>query len=120
MYPLRKGTSDLYRSLLGLCKIRAGRRQDQSWWFHSQRLSLLPGACCFAVEKHVLKCVTLNDDAALVGVSPFDVFSLTLVSAFILKANILDLQEGLAADPLGGLGAIQLPPLDPRNRAMGK
>lgn len=63
----------------------------------------------------MFKCVTLNDDAALVGVSPFDVFSLTLVSPFILKANILDLQEGLAADPLGGLRAVQLPPLDSRN-----
>lgn len=66
----------------------------------------------------MIKCVTLNDDAALVGVSPFDVFSLTLVSAFILKANILDLQEGLAPDPLGGLRAVQLPPLYSRNGAM--
>lgn len=68
----------------------------------------------------MFKCVTLDDDAALVGVSPFDVFSLTLISPFILKANILDLQEGLAADPLGGLRAVQLPPLYSRNGAMEK
>ena len=66
----------------------------------------------------MFKCVTLDGDAALVGVSPFDVFSLALVSAFILKANILDLQEGLAADPLGGLRAVQLPPLYSRDGAM--
>lgn len=76
--------------------------------------------CLKRLARCVFRCVTLNDDAALVGVSPFDVLSLALVGSFILKADILDLQEGLAADPLGGLRAVQLPPLYSRNGAVEK
>lgn len=88
--------------------------------FLSQRFTLLPGPSRCVLYGVGFVCLTLNDDAALVGVPPFDVFSLTLVSAFILKANVLDLQEGLAGDPLGGLRTVQLPPLYPRNGATGK
>lgn len=55
------------------------------------------------MERHTWNCLTVNDDAALVGVSPFDVFSLALISAFILKVNVVDVQEGLIGDPFGGL-----------------
>lgn len=73
-----------------------------------------------SMERHTWNCLTVNDDAALVGVPPFDVFSLALISAFIFKVNILDVQEGLTGEPLGGLRAIQLPPLYLRNGAVSK
>lgn len=98
--------------------IMADMRQAQRWYFTPKGSVCCLGHLAVLWKGCGVKCVTLNDDAALVGVSAFDVFSLTLVSAFILKANILDLQEGLAADPLGGLRPIQLPPLDSRNRAV--
>lgn len=72
------------------------------------------------MKRHTWNCLTVNDDAALVGVPPFDVFSLALISAFIFKVNILDVQEGLTGEPLGGLRAIQLPPLYLRNGAVSK
>lgn len=70
--------------------------------------------------KGVLGRVTVDDDAALVGVPAFGVFCLTLVGALILESSVLDLQQGLAAHPLGGLRPIQLPPLDPGHGAVGK
>lgn len=73
----------------------------------------MPGAPCCA-------SFTLNDNAALVGVFSFAVLSLALVSAFVLKAHVLDLQDGLIGDPLGGLRAIHLPPLYSGDRAAEK
>lgn len=65
-------------------------------------------------------CVTVDDDASLVRVPPFGVLRLALVRPLILESGMLDLQQGLAADPLGGLRPIQLPPLDPGHGAAGK